>query len=79
MTVRPVALAAVVAVLATLGCSKGGGQHAGPPPLAVDVGKAQTQDLATYLTLDGQISPLQESVLSLPQSGTVVAVYVNEG
>jgi HlyD family secretion protein len=45
----------------------------------VDVGKAVRQDIATYLTLDGQIAPLQESVLSLAQSGTVVAVYVNEG
>jgi len=79
MTVRPLALVAVAVALAASGCGKGGGQHAGPPPLAVDVAKAQRQDVATFLTLDGQVSPLQESVLSLPQSGTVVSVYVNEG
>lgn len=79
MTVRWVALVAVVGTLLT-GCSKGGGQQQkGPPPLAVDVGKAVRQDIATYLSLDGQIAPLQESILSLPQSGTVVAVYVTEG
>jgi HlyD family secretion protein len=79
MNVRLLPLVAVVAVLATSACAKGGGQHAGPPPLAVDVGKAVSQDIGTYLTLDGQITPLQESVLSLSQSGSVVAVYVNEG
>ncbi len=80
MTVRLAAFAAAVAILGTSACSKGGGaQGAGSPPLAVDVGKAVTQDIATYLTLDGQVTPLQESILSLPQSGTVAAVYVNEG
>jgi HlyD family secretion protein len=79
MTVRLTALAAAVAVLGTSACSKGGGQHVTTPPLAVDVGKVVTQDIATYLTLDGQVAPLQESILSLPQSGTVTAVYVNEG
>src|SRR5580698_9843931 len=79
MTVRLTALVAAVAVLGTSACSKGGGQHATTPPLAVDVGKVVTQDIATYLTLDGQVAPLQESILSLPQSGTVTAVYVNEG
>lgn len=78
MTVRWMALVAVVGTLLT-GCAKGGQQQKGPPPLAVDVGKAARQDIATYLSLDGQIAPLQESILSLPQSGTVVAVYVTEG
>jgi len=40
----------------------------GPAPLAVDVAKAQRQDIATYLSLDGQISPLQQATLSTPQS-----------
>jgi RND family efflux transporter MFP subunit len=80
MALRPLALVAAVLVAGTAGCGRGGGgQQKGPPPLAVDVGQAQRQDVATYLTLDGQIAPLQESVLSLPQSGTVAAVYVNEG
>ncbi|MBV8424850.1 MAG: efflux RND transporter periplasmic adaptor subunit [Candidatus Eremiobacteraeota bacterium] len=37
------------------------------------------QDIATYIQLDGQITPLQQSNLSLPQSGTLSAVYVTEG
>ena len=58
---------------------KGGPQRGGPPPLAVDVAMAQRSDIATYVALDGQVAPLQESTLSTPQSGVVTAVYVNEG
>ncbi len=75
-------LAAAVIALAVTACGKGGGGAAGrggPPPLAVDVAQAQRQDIATYVTLDGQIAPVQESTLSSPQSGNVAAVYVNEG
>jgi len=79
MTIRSVALAGSLALLLTAGCGKGGGQPQGAPPLAVDVGKAARSDIATYVQLDGQVSPLQESILSLTQSGTVVGVYVNEG
>jgi HlyD family secretion protein len=76
-------LAAAVLALAATACGKGGGGggagRGGPPPLAVDVAQAQRQDIATYVTLDGQIAPVQESTLSSPQSGNVAAVYVNEG
>ncbi len=51
-------------------------QRSGPPPLAVNVAKAQQSDIATYVTLDGQIAPKQESTLALPQSGNVVRVDV---
>jgi HlyD family secretion protein len=71
--------AAVLVVLAVSACGHGGGQQQGAPPLAVDVAAAQRQDIATTITLDGQITPLQEATLSTPQSGTVTAVYVNEG
>jgi multidrug efflux pump subunit AcrA (membrane-fusion protein) len=77
-TSRAPAVAALI-VAALCGCAQGGGQRQGPPPLAVDVAQAQQHDIATYLSLDGQIAPLQESVLSTQQSGTVTAVYVNEG
>ena len=74
------ALASVaMAALIVSGC---GGQKkppAGPPPLAVNVAKASQHDIASYITLDGQIAPLQESVMSTPQSGTVTRVLVNEG
>lgn len=59
--------------------SKGAPQRGGPPPLAVDVAKAQRGDIATFVALDGQVAPLQESTLSTPASGVIMAVYVNEG
>ncbi|HEY4441154.1 MAG TPA: efflux RND transporter periplasmic adaptor subunit [Candidatus Elarobacter sp.] len=73
-------LAAGLLLVALTACGKGGAKAPqGPPPLAVDVAQAHRQDIATYVSLDGQIAPLQESTLSSPQSGNVVAVYVNEG
>jgi HlyD family secretion protein len=75
-------MAAAILAIAATACGKGGGGGAarsGPPPLAVDVAKAQRQDIATFVTLDGQIAPVQEATLSSQQSGNVAAVYVNEG
>jgi HlyD family secretion protein len=77
---RMLVAAAALAVAASACGSKGAAPgNQGPPPLAVDVSQATRQDIGTYLSLDGQIAPLQESTLSTPQSGNVVAVYVNEG
>ena len=70
-----VALAATVALSA---CGKGGGQR-GPLPLNVDVASAQRRDIATYISLDGQIAPLEQSSLAFQQSGTIAAVDVNVG
>ena len=78
MTGRAFALAIALTV-GVAGCSKGQQAKLGPPPLAVDVSKAAQRDIATYVTLDGQIAPLQESTLSSPQSGTLSQVLVNEG
>jgi multidrug efflux pump subunit AcrA (membrane-fusion protein) len=75
---RAIAAAALSAVVFAA-CSHGASAPAGPPPLAVDVAKAQRQTIATFLSLDGQITPLQQATLSTPQSGTVTAVYANEG
>lgn len=72
----PVGLLLAAAVLAACG---GKPQHAAAPPLAVDAQPAVRQNIATYIQLDGQITPLQQSNLSLPQSGTLVGVYVTEG
>lgn len=71
--------AAVIVLVAATACGPRAAQRQGPPPLAVDVAQAQRHGIATYLTLDGQIAPLQDAVLSTQQSGTVAAVYVNEG
>lgn len=73
-------VAATVFAVAMTGCGKsGGGGQGGPPPIAVNVAQAQRGDIATYLALDGQISPLQQSTVGSPQSGTVTNVYVLEG
>src|SRR5690242_1984452 len=73
------ALAAAVLVLLASACAPRGPARQGPPPLAVDVAAAQRHDIATFASLDGQIAPLQQAVLSTQQAGTVVSVYVNEG
>jgi HlyD family secretion protein len=70
---------ATASAIALAGCGKSGGSRGGPPPIAVNVAQAQRGDIATYLTLDGQIAPMQQSTLSTPQSGTLAAVYVTEG
>jgi len=74
-------LAAAIVALAATACGKGGGAAAGGArtPLVVDVAQAQRQNIATFVTLDGQIAPIQESTLSSQQSGNVAAVYVTEG
>ncbi len=67
------------AAVALAGCGKSGGSRSGAPPIAVNVAQAQRGDIATYIALDGQIAPMQQSTLSTPQSGTLAAVYVTEG
>src|ERR1019366_9137498 len=74
-----VLVAAVLCAVAVSACGHGAAGPQQAPPLAVDVATAQRQNIGTYLSLDGQISPLQQSTLSTPQSGTVTAVYANEG
>ncbi len=80
MNVR--ALASLLVASAALTACGGGSKSsapAGPPPLVVDVADVKEQDISTRLSLDGQITPLQQSTLSTPESGTVAAVLVNEG
>ncbi|MEO7202230.1 MAG: efflux RND transporter periplasmic adaptor subunit, partial [Candidatus Tumulicola sp.] len=57
---------------------KGGGAMQAPP-LSVDAAAATRQNIATYITLDGQIAPFEQSTLAFQQSGTVVKVTVNIG
>lgn len=75
---RIVLVGILLAASVLAGCA-GKQQRGAPPPLAVDAQPAVRQDIATYIQLDGQITPLQQSNLSLPQSGTLSAVYVTEG
>ena len=69
---------AIAAALVLGGCAKPA-QQRGAPPLDVEVAQAHRQNIATYLTLDGQIAPLEESTLSFQQSGPLTAIYVNQG
>jgi HlyD family secretion protein len=78
MQYRRLATAALVAALALDACGGKGGPK-GPPPLSVDVAGATRQNIATYVTLDGQIAPKEQSTLAFQQSGTIVKIYVNIG
>ncbi|MHB8147145.1 MAG: efflux RND transporter periplasmic adaptor subunit [Vulcanimicrobiaceae bacterium] len=71
-------VAAIAAAVALAGCGHGSAKH-GPAALSVDVASAQRGDIATYITLDGQVAPLEQSTLSFQQSGPVSRVYVNVG
>lgn len=80
------AVTVVATALLLGGCGGKGGKAAGPggaqgakPALNVEVGHAQRQDIATFVTLDGQVAPLLESTLAFQQSGPITGVYVNEG
>ncbi len=74
---RPLALAAMVALPLIAACGKKPPPAA--PPLTVDAAAATRQNLATYLTLDGQIAPLDQSTLAFQQSGTITKINVNIG
>jgi HlyD family secretion protein len=76
---QALALVVLGGAVMTGGCAGHKKAPSGPPPLAVDVSRAHRQTIATTLSLDGQIAPMQESTLSTPESGTVSAVFVNEG
>ncbi len=69
---------ATLAALVLAACGHGGSQTA-PPPLNVDVATAQRQNIATYVDLDGQIAPLQQSSLAFQQSGAITSIDVNVG
>lgn len=73
------AVAGLLAATVVLGGCARQAQQRGPVALDVEAAQAQRRDIATYLTLDGQVSPLEESTLSFQQSGPVSAVYVNQG
>lgn len=75
---RAAACAFMLAV-SLAGCGRPQPQHRGPAPLDVDVAHAQARSIATYLSLDGQVAPLEESTLSFQQSGPITGIYVNEG
>jgi len=74
---------APIVLAATLGAGALGGCGSKPapatPPLNVDASPATRQNIATYLVLDGQIAPLDQSTLAFQQSGTITHIDVNIG
>jgi len=64
--------------LSLAACGKGGGGLEAPP-LSVDVAPAVRQNIATYISLDGQVAPLDQSILAFQQSGTITKINVNIG
>lgn len=71
------ALAVAVAVPTLDACGKKA--PPGPMPLSVDAAPATRQNIATYITLDGQIAPQDQSTLAFQQSGTITRISVNIG
>ncbi|MGC8484832.1 MAG: efflux RND transporter periplasmic adaptor subunit [Candidatus Baltobacteraceae bacterium] len=74
--IRMTISAATIAVLLA-GCGAKGARA--PIPLDVEASPVTVGRIATYLSLDGQIAPYENSTLSFQQSGPVSAVYVNVG
>jgi len=77
MQFQRAAICALGASLVLSACSHGPQRQA--PPLSVDVAAAKRQDIATYVTLDGQVAPLEQSTLAFQQNGTITSIAVNVG
>jgi HlyD family secretion protein len=71
------AVAALCGALALGGCGQGPQQQT--PPLSVDVASARRSNIATYISLDGQVAPLEQSTLAFQQNAAITAIYVNVG
>jgi multidrug efflux pump subunit AcrA (membrane-fusion protein) len=79
-TIPPTARAAIAVLVASLALGACGKKPAaGPMPLNVDAAAATRQNIATYVTLDGQIAPLEQSTLAFQQSGMITKINVNIG
>lgn len=79
MQYHRLAVAGILAASVALGGCAKHAQQRGPVALDVEAAQAQRRDIATYLTLDGQVAPLEESTLSFQQSGPISTMYVNQG
>jgi multidrug efflux pump subunit AcrA (membrane-fusion protein) len=72
---RQVALSA--ALLLAAGCAQP--KPAAPPPTLVDTADVRRGYIATYVTFNGQVSPVYQSTLSTAEAGTVASVNFTEG
>jgi membrane fusion protein (multidrug efflux system) len=50
-----------------------------PPPISVTSAHVQRGTIATYVSFDGQITPLYQTTLSTAEAGTIASVAVTEG
>jgi RND family efflux transporter MFP subunit len=81
MNIRMPYLASALALTATIvaGCAHGGPPPGGPPPVSVTTAKISRGAISTYVSFDGQITPVYQTTLSTAEAGTVAAVNVTEG
>jgi RND family efflux transporter MFP subunit len=81
MTHRIPYLPSAIALAATIvsGCAHGGPPPGGPPPVSVSTAKISRGAISTYVSFDGQITPVYQTTLSTAEAGTVAAVNVTEG
>jgi RND family efflux transporter MFP subunit len=70
-------LAGALQALPACGASTANG--GAPPPIAVDVATVTRKTIAVSAVLDGQVDPYLQASLAPQQSGTLTAVYANEG
>jgi len=61
------------------GCAHGGPPPGGPPPISVTTAKISRGAISTFVSFDGQITPIYQTTLSTAEAGTVAAVNVTEG
>jgi RND family efflux transporter MFP subunit len=80
MSVRArLALTAMCGVVCASACTPSGANSSAAPAVAVDVTTVARRTIAISEVLDGQIDPYLQATLAPQQSGTLLAVYANEG
>ena len=68
-----------VAIVFAAGCGSKAPAASGPPPLSVSTAPVERRTLSTYVTFNGQVTPLYQSTLSTAEAGTVASVDATEG
>jgi RND family efflux transporter MFP subunit len=71
-------LSSVAAFLCFAACARASAPS-GPPPISVTATHIVRGTIATYVSFDGQITPLYQTTLSTAEAGTVASVDVTEG
>jgi RND family efflux transporter MFP subunit len=79
MSIRTPYLPSALAATIVAGCAHGGPPPGGPPPISVTTAKVSRGAISTFVSFDGQITPMYQTTLSTAEAGTVDAVNVTEG